>query len=150
MLKVFISYAAQGRGAELAESLYSNLKEWGIESFVCHLSVDGGKDVLAEINKELRDADCVVYLATAEARNSFPMGEEIGKAMLQGKFIIPVFEKEIKPEWLPLSISSKWAVSMEDTEQIKALFIQHSKAKQKETVLAVLAILAFCLFLGRS
>lgn len=150
MLKVFISYATQGRGKELAEELHANLKEWGVDSFVCHLSVDGGKDVHAEINKELRGADYVVYLATAEARNSFPMGEEMGKAMLQEKTIIPVFEKEIKPEWLPLSISPKWAVSMENTEQIKALFVKYSKTKKTQTVLAVVAIIAFCLFLARS
>ena len=150
MFKVFISYAAQGRGTELAAYLHSKLKEWGIDSFVCHLSVDGGKSILAEINKELRDADCVVYLATAEARNSFPVGEEIGKAMQQEKTIIPVFEKEIKPEWLPLSISDKWAVSLDNIEQTKALFIQRSKTKKTETVLGVLAAIAICLILARS
>ena len=94
----FISYSHTDE--EIALNLQASLKRMGISAFMAPLSIRPGDDWSREIWDNLREADYVLFLASAEACNSPYVLQELGGAEYDKKHIVPIVW-DISPSDLP-------------------------------------------------
>jgi len=94
IFKVFISHSSKDN--DIVNSLYSVLKQSGIEVYAALFSYAPGIQLSKKILDGIRKSDCVLVLLTGRARMSNWVQNEIGMAKALGKLIIPIVEEGVK------------------------------------------------------
>jgi len=89
--KVFVSHSAKDN--DIVNSLYSVLKQNGIQVYTSILSPETGKRISKRIETGMRTSDCVLVLITVNSKISPVFQKEIEMAKRLRKPIIPVIEE---------------------------------------------------------
>jgi len=92
--KVFISYSHKDR--DIVNSLYSVLKQSGINVYAAIFYPEPGKQISQKILEEMKSSDCVLLLLTHDSVMSQWVLNEIGMAKALDRLIIPVVEKNVE------------------------------------------------------
>ena len=92
--KVFVSHSSKDN--EIVNSLYSVLKQSGIEVYAVLFSPEPGIQLSKKILEGIKTSDCVLVLLTSDSVISQWVQNEIGMAKALGKLIIPIVDKGVK------------------------------------------------------
>ena len=98
MTEVFISYSIAEK--KLAELIYDKAEKIGFEVFMASVSQKPGDLCTDTILDNLNEADIVIFLASKKACKSSYVQQEIGAAINDDKWLIPILI-DITPEELP-------------------------------------------------
>jgi len=94
VFKVFVSHSSKDN--EIVNSLYSVLKQSGIEVYAALFSYEPSVQLSKKILKGIKTSDCVLVLLTSDSIMSTWVQNEIGMAKALNKLIIPIVEKGVK------------------------------------------------------
>ena len=87
-ISAFLSHAYKDR--ELAGKLSKELKWFGIEVFVAHDDIEGGKRWMDMLLEEIKNCDIFLVLLTNEYHGSNFTEQEAGAAVALGKPVVPI------------------------------------------------------------
>ncbi len=145
-LDCFISYSHVDE--EIALNLQASLKRMDISAFMAPLSIRPGGDWNREIWDNLRKAEYVLFLASAEACNSPYVLQELGGAEYDKKHIIPIVW-DMSPSELPGWTKRYQALDLRGqnvfaaTDKVAALIQElRDNADSKELTVMLFAALA--------
>lgn len=87
-LKIFISYVSFDKG--VAGNMKEELSKYGVDVFVAHDDLDPGVDWNPEIIENIKNADIFIPILSEKYRESMWTDQEIGVAIGNEKYIIPI------------------------------------------------------------
>jgi hypothetical protein len=126
MPDIFISYSKQNQ--EFADFLYNHLTEEGLSVFLASVSIEHGKLWSQEIKENLKNSNCVIFLASKAACQSPNVLLEIGGSVMTDKKMVPVVW-DMPPEELPGWLNQVQAVDLRNAskEEISEFFSNFAK-----------------------
>lgn len=98
MPDIFISFSTKDK--PFADFLCNHLAAEGLAPFQSSLSLEPGQLWSQEIQQNLRNSRCVLFLASKAACESANVQQEVGAGVISGKNLIPVVW-DMPPENLP-------------------------------------------------
>lgn len=151
---VFISHTKADIG--IVKSLYSTLKQSGINVYVAEFHPDPGKRLSEKISENIESSDCVLVLLTQESVRSTWVQQEIGIAERANKLIIPVVERGVRVsgilegrEYIKFDKENPWNTIEDINRYATYLKAEKEQAERTRTAgLAILAILAGLFFIA--
>jgi hypothetical protein len=90
---VFISYAGPDR--DIADRIYSGLRLKGIQGWVAHRDIDGGRDWTDEISKAISQSGIFIAVISSNTENSPYVKDEATLAKVENKMIIPFYIENV-------------------------------------------------------
>ena len=148
MPDIFISYSKQNQ--EYADFLHKHLVDEDLSVFLASVSIEHGKLWSQEIIRNLRDSNCVIFLASRSACQSPNVLLEIGGSVMADKELVPVVW-DMPPDELPGWLNQYQAVDLRNSskEEICQYFISLAKKykteKNRGRLIAGLLIAGFLL-----
>jgi len=98
MIDLFISYSSLDE--KFAKIIYNMAKKIGFNVFMASTSLKPGDLWSEEILDSLSESETVIFLASKESIKSTFVLQEVGSAITDGKWLIPIL-LDITPEELP-------------------------------------------------
>lgn len=92
---VFVSHAS--KNFKIADEVRSLLEERGVSCWIAPRDIPPGGQYGASIVEAIRDCTIVILLLTDEANKSVPVTNEIENAFRNGKTIVPIRLRDLKP-----------------------------------------------------
>jgi WD40 repeat protein/serine/threonine protein kinase len=118
--KVFISYS---RGDKpFVERLHAGLADRGRDTWVDWVGIPPSAVWMAEIRQAIDQAAAFVFVISPDSIESSAAREELAHAEAANKRIVPIVYRDVKPELLPQSLSSRnWIFMRPGEDQDDAL-----------------------------
>jgi hypothetical protein len=137
MPDIFISYSIKDQG--FADFLYKHLSGEKLSVFLASVSIEAGKQWSQEIINNLKNADCVIFLASKAACKSPNVLLEVGGSVLTDKKLVPVVW-DITPEELPGWLNQYQAIDLRNAskEQVCEFFSSFAKKYKSKKDLGIL------------
>jgi len=154
---VFISHSSED--AEIVRSLYSYLKQSGINVFVAEYFPEPGRELLLKMSENIRTSDCILVLLTQSGLKSRWVQREIQIGIDAHRLIIPVVERGLEDEarrwvgnveWISLDRSSPEYTLARINRYIQQLKSRKEEAERTQAQLAagILGFLFGAIFIG--
>ena len=103
MIKVFISYSR--KDIEFAKRLTGELEKNNLDFWVDWEGIPPTVDWMKQVQKGIEESDVFLFLLSPDSAKSKVCGEEIAHAIKNGKRLIPLTIRDVKPEEVPQSLS---------------------------------------------
>lgn len=115
MTKVFISYSRKDK--LFAEKLDTALKEIGLDSWIDWIDIPPTADWWDQIEKGIESADAFLVLLSPDSTSSKICRQEIDHAIKNGKRLIPLVVRDVKPDEVHESLQKlNWIFFRENDE----------------------------------
>lgn len=151
MPDIFISFSMKDK--KFADFLHNHLVAEGLNVFQASVSLKAGQRWSQNILQNLKEAKCVLFLASKAACQSSYVQQEVGASVISGKNLIPVVW-DISPEELPGWANQFQAINLAGAtlDHVKQKFSEIAgKIKMDKTSsliiagLLIVGVLCFCL-----
>lgn len=103
MTKVFISYSR--KDSEFAKQLAGELEKNKLDFWVDWEGIPPTVDWMKQVQKGIEESDVFLFLLSPDSSKSKICGEEILHAVKNGKRLIPLVVRDVKPEEAPAQLS---------------------------------------------
>lgn len=120
MTNAFVSYSR--RDTEFARKIVNALKEKKLDSWVDWEGIPPTVDWMEQIKKGIAEADTFLFLLSPDSASSKVCGEEIEYAAKNGKRVIPIVVRDVKPDDAPLQTRHLNWIFFRETDNFDSAF----------------------------